>query len=88
MICKTCKESGIVNKANGKEFYFCKKCRIEITLEDSMSVKGAEEEELSQKEIDDLYNDFYYVNGDSYLQIYQDYEQECLSISPHWSDRD
>lgn len=82
-----CKESGTKNQANGKEFYFCKKCRIEITLEDSMSVKGVEEE-LSQKEIDDLLYDFYYLNKDSYLQIYQDYEQECLSISPHWSDRD
>lgn len=83
MICTKCKSDGIKNSANNKEFYFCPKCRVEITLEE-VETKDA----ITQKEIDDMLYDFYYLNKDSYLQIYQDYEQECLSISPHWSDHD
>lgn len=83
MISKKCNQTGIKNYANGKEFYFCRDCRIEITLEEVET-----KDSMTQQEIDDMLYDFYYLNKHSYLQIYQDYEQECLSISPHWSDRD
>jgi hypothetical protein len=33
MICQTCKESGVLNSACGKQFYYCKTCKCEINLE-------------------------------------------------------
>lgn len=36
MICPNCKESGVLNHANGIEFYYCRTCKIEIFLEDAL----------------------------------------------------
>ena len=33
MTCGKCNESGILNSANGQEFYYCRTCKIEISLE-------------------------------------------------------
>lgn len=90
MICFKCKNDGILNQANGKDFYFCKTCREEIVLED---VKPTAESDITQEEIDSIFNDFYWTNAEnymtskSYITLCEYYEQECLSISPHWSDK-
>lgn len=34
MICSKCKDPGILNHANGKEFYYCRTCKVEIGLEE------------------------------------------------------
>lgn len=94
MTCPKCKETGILNQANGKDFYFCEKCREEIFLEETSKSK-----EITQKEIDEIFKDFYWSNTGSYVgnateiqgQVYitlEEYEQECLSVSPHWSDKE
>ena len=33
MICTKCSNEGILNTANGKEFYYCRSCKEEITLQ-------------------------------------------------------
>lgn len=33
MICTKCNETGILNQAGGKDFYYCRTCKIEILLE-------------------------------------------------------
>ena len=34
MICSKCSNPGVLNNANGKEFYYCRVCRDEIPLEE------------------------------------------------------
>lgn len=89
MICTKCKNDGVLNQANGKDFYFCKTCREEIVLEDKLA--DDEKKEITQQEIDEIFDSFYFTYGSSYMKQYitlQEYEQECLSISPHWSDKE
>lgn len=84
MICPKCKNDGVLNQANGKDFYFCKTCREEIILEEIQPSA-----DITQEEIDAIFNDFYWTNTGNYTKQYltlEEYEQECLSISPHWSD--
>jgi hypothetical protein len=33
MICIKCNETGVLNSVLGKEFYYCRNCKEEITLE-------------------------------------------------------
>lgn len=37
MKCSKCNTDSIKNQANGKEFYFCQTCRIEVVDEDKTS---------------------------------------------------
>lgn len=85
MICPKCKNDGILNQANGKDFYFCKTCREEIILEEVQPSA-----DITQEEIDAIFNDFYWTNSGNYAKQYttlEEHEQSCLSISPHWSDK-
>jgi len=56
MICKKCNETGILNHANNKPFYYCRTCKIEITLEiKETSVKSTSKKVWPiQKLVDDL----------------------------------
>lgn len=90
MNCPKCKQTGIKNHANNKEFYYCRKCKQEILQEEDML---ASEQPLSQKEIDEIFNDLYWgrmATQSPYkpFTTLEEYEQECLSISPHWSDKE
>lgn len=51
MICRNCKNPGIRNEVLGKEFYYCRTCKEEITLE-------LKEEEMSQEMLDKLFDDW------------------------------
>jgi hypothetical protein len=51
MICRKCKNPGIRNEVLGKEFYYCRTCKEEITLE-------FKEEEMSQEMLDQLFDDW------------------------------
>lgn len=33
MICQKCNNPGVLNSANGNDFYYCRSCKDEITLE-------------------------------------------------------
>jgi hypothetical protein len=55
MICKKCNNTGVLNSANNKEFYYCRVCKEEIFLDES------EEKQLSQQEISEIFYDFYYL---------------------------
>jgi hypothetical protein len=60
MVCKKCKSDGIKNVANNKEFYYCRTCKDEILLEQSTFEDPnwdsyLEMTKLSQKEVDDLF---------------------------------
>lgn len=85
MICSKCKNDGILNQANGKEFYYCRTCREEIILEEIPKAEA----DITQEEIDAIFDDFYWTNSGCFAKQHvtlEEYEQACLSISPHWSD--
>lgn len=87
MTCPKCKKTGILNQANGKDFYYCRVCKEEIFLEETPKAEA----DITQEEIDAIFNAFYWIGMASqspykpYVTL-EEYEQECLSISPHWSD--
>lgn len=84
MVCSKCNSNGTLNHANGKEFYYCKNCKIEIVLEENPTAE--KDADLTQQEIDEIFNDFGWAYKPSMRS--EEYEQECLSDSPHWSDKE
>lgn len=54
MICSKCHNSAVVNQANGKDFYFCQTCRIEVGLEDKPDYQHIK----SFDSIDDFYREW------------------------------
>lgn len=47
MICPKCQDSGILNHANGIEFYYCRTCKIEISLEEAPAEHAEKESEVT-----------------------------------------
>lgn len=54
MICNKCHNSAVINQANGKDFYFCQTCRVEVSLEDKFNLSEIE----SFDRIEDFYKHF------------------------------
>ena len=52
IICPKCRDNGVKNSAGGKEFYYCRTCKEEIT-EDGYMI-GKSEVKMTEKDVNDL----------------------------------
>lgn len=61
MICKVCYNKAVKNQALGKEFYYCRTCKEEVTEEKGFQYTLEDFNEMppSQDEFDSLYEIFF-----------------------------
>jgi len=59
----TCGTTGVYNEVRGLGFYYCRDCKIEIELQDPPVYV---EKQLSQEEIDELFNPIISYSGSGY----------------------
>jgi hypothetical protein len=55
MVCANCKQEAVKNNALGKDFFYCRNCKIEVSKVDGSLLLSDEELDEIQKMVDDVW---------------------------------